>query len=487
MKLKTPLAVFTGLTLFGLSIVYTTNQAFAKNTTHALIIGIGSYTSPKISPLSTPVNDARSMKLFVEDNFLGEKKISLLIDEEATRKAILDQLKEMIKTVNKGDQFVFYYSGHGSQIPDENNEEADGLDETIVSVDADFYGGKWHNMIIDDELDSLLKQIEDKGVDVLVISDACHSGSITKSLDKTNKKSYMLSDDLVKRAYEARRKEEAWLDFSPYRTTWTAVASGQSAIENINLNNSIYTTLLIEGVSEKRADFDRDGIVTNSELHSYLLKSSETYCKLSKCKDGLTPTLAIQPEYLFQPFIPDPAYNRHHQDESASSAFTLPPEVALEEALSQKISSDISISIQPKGSVKIGDEIFVGVKSKKSGYLVLLDVNARGELIQIFPNKEAKDNHIKGGKTKYIPENDLAPYAITANEIGKSHMYAIVMHDAIDMQNILNKNKDLKPIPKNNAYIGEMIQLLNKPWTGDAITRIGDYSVARIDYIVHHK
>lgn len=485
MKFKTPLTVFTGLALLGLTIAYT-NQAFAKNTTHALIIGIGKYTSAKVSPLAKPVNDANSMKLFVENNFIGEKKITLLTDEDATRKAILGQLNQVIKTVKKGDQFVFYYSGHGSQIPDKNHEEADGMDETIVSADADFYAGEWHNMIIDDELDTLLKQIEDKEVDVLVISDACHSGSITKSTDKTNKP-YKLSDDLAKKAYEARRKEEAWLNSSPYRTTWTAVASSQLAIENMQLKTSIYTTLFIEGVSDKRADFDRNGIVTNSELHIYLLNASEKYCKLSQCEKGLTPTLAIHNEFLVQPFIPDPAFNRHNQNESTSSAFTLPPEAALEEALSQKISTDISINIQPKDSIKIGDEIFVGVNSKKSGYLVLLDVNAKGELIQIFPNEKAKDNRIEGGKKLYIPENNLAPYAIAANEVGKSHMYAIVTHDAIDIEKILDKNKDLEPIPRANAYIGELTQQLNKPWTGDAVTRMGDYGVARIHYTVHKK
>ena len=496
MKKRKPLSIVSSLVCLSLATSFISSCSCDHNTmtaktsilnpsTHALLIGIGSYINPEVSPLSKPVIDVANMKAFIEKQFNGDKYFTLLTDHKATRNAILAELDKLLDTAKQGDQVVFYYSGHGSQIPDDGIEEKDGMDETLVSADAKFIDGEWQNMIRDDELNIKLKALEDKDIDVLVISDACHSGSITKSAEKSTER-VLLADVLQQESYEERRKEKTWLDSSPYRTSWSAVASGQLALENSTLNGSVYTTLLIEGITDKRADYNHNGTVTNGELHRYLLDTSNKYCRLSQCEKGLTPTLEIHPDYISQSFIP--SFNKKHGNTKQGSEFTLPDMTTLlEETLAQKLSNDISIKITQKRAIKLGDEVFIGVTSKQSGYLILLDVNSKGELIQIFPNEKVKDNKIEGGKTRYIPENALDLYAIVANEVGKSNMYAIVTYDAIKLSDILNKNKDLLPVEKPRQYAGELAQRLNTPWTEDKISRLSKYAVAKVDYIVHEK
>ncbi|MEJ7636537.1 MAG: caspase family protein [Singulisphaera sp.] len=71
-----------------------------------------------------------------------------------------------------GDLFLLHYSGHGSQIPDTvgSTEEVDKLDETWCLHNAE---------MLDDELRRLWTCFK-KDVRIIIISDSCHSGGVSK-------------------------------------------------------------------------------------------------------------------------------------------------------------------------------------------------------------------------------------------------------------------------------------------------------------------
>jgi hypothetical protein len=85
----------------------------------------------------------------------------------ATRDGILSSLYRLAENTVGGDVAVFYYSGHGGQQPDLDNEELDGKDETLVAYDRE---------VIDDKIHEALKRFK-KGVQVIMISDSCNSGT----------------------------------------------------------------------------------------------------------------------------------------------------------------------------------------------------------------------------------------------------------------------------------------------------------------------
>jgi metacaspase-1 len=93
-----------------------------------------------------------------------------LITKKATRAAVLAGLRSAAKTLKAGDLFFLSYSGHGGQVPDSNGDERDRKDETWCLFDG---------QLIDDELYFALSQFA-AGVRVLVLSDSCHSGSVTR-------------------------------------------------------------------------------------------------------------------------------------------------------------------------------------------------------------------------------------------------------------------------------------------------------------------
>lgn len=96
-----------------------------------------------------------------------------LLSPAATRGAVIKSIQSAAATLKAGDLLVITYSGHGGQVPDGNNDEADDhLDETWCLYDGE---------LIDDELNALWATFAE-GVRILVISDSCHSGTVIKFL-----------------------------------------------------------------------------------------------------------------------------------------------------------------------------------------------------------------------------------------------------------------------------------------------------------------
>ena len=59
-----------------------------------------------------------------------------VLNEDATVANVINALKLMIDASMKGDELVFQYSGHGTQVYDENHDEADLFDEAVVHLMA---------------------------------------------------------------------------------------------------------------------------------------------------------------------------------------------------------------------------------------------------------------------------------------------------------------------------------------------------------------
>ena len=101
----------------------------------------------------------------------GKKfQLTKLLTKAATRARVMAQINKAARTLKSGDIFMLSYSGHGGQLPDMNNDEPDAQDETWCLFDGE---------MVDDELYALWQKFA-PGVRILVFSDSCHSGSVTK-------------------------------------------------------------------------------------------------------------------------------------------------------------------------------------------------------------------------------------------------------------------------------------------------------------------
>jgi hypothetical protein len=136
----------------------------------ALCIGINDYPGTD-ADLAGCVNDAQDWaKLLAQRGFA----VSLLLNGEATLAALRAGIADLIEDAAPGDSLVVTYSGHGTWRPDASGDEPDGRDEGLCPWDIGTAGP-----LLDDEMHGLFARRRD-GVRLVLISDSCHSGSVTR-------------------------------------------------------------------------------------------------------------------------------------------------------------------------------------------------------------------------------------------------------------------------------------------------------------------
>ncbi len=298
----------TGLRLLTIVLVAVALMAAAAapalSARRALLVGLEEYEEPGNS-LKGVREDVRLFReALIKNGAFSPDEIKTLIDKEATKEKILSVFQEwLLNGTQPGDTALFYFSGHGIQIWDENGDEVqDGLDEALMTWDAKLLSGKVakdfqgrpqsaftlngaKNFILDDEIGELFKRMN--GRKVVFISDSCHSGSVYKNVN-TRLVQYKTPGS---QAY--------------YKSPWTPRLAGKKAVirENTNIGgdlevngaqtavftasedsqpaaiimfekeptgvHSVFTWYLINGLAGK-ADLDHDGKISYGELAKFL-------------------------------------------------------------------------------------------------------------------------------------------------------------------------------------------------------------------------
>lgn len=140
-------------------------------TGRALTIGLNAVDPGHYGGWSGELNaceaDAEDMAAIAKDK---QYKVKTLLTSAATLQQVTEEIEDAAATLKKGDIFLLSYSGHGGQLPDLNTDEPDAQDETWCLFDRE---------LVDDQLFSLLTNFA-PGVRILVFSDSCHSGTVTK-------------------------------------------------------------------------------------------------------------------------------------------------------------------------------------------------------------------------------------------------------------------------------------------------------------------
>lgn len=164
-------------------------------------------------PLNACEADAHAMAAICADRGFSARK---LLTRDATRQAVTDALAAAARDLVSGDTLVISYSGHGGQLPDQNRDEDDGLDETWCLFDG---------QLVDDELYQLWASFA-AGVRIAVFSDSCHSGTVVK-------------DQMLLRAITARSLAGPAPDVAAYRAMPNVVA-----MRAYSANRAFYDELL---------------------------------------------------------------------------------------------------------------------------------------------------------------------------------------------------------------------------------------------------
>lgn len=145
-------------------------------TKKALCVGINDYPIAGMD-LKGCVNDAKAWSALLRKQYdFTSADVKVLLDKTATHEHVTDGLKALLAGARSGDVLVFTNSSHGTYVADAGRDEADRYDEAMCPYDCK------QELLTDDELRMLFADIP-RGVRLTVISDSCHSGSVTRAAE----------------------------------------------------------------------------------------------------------------------------------------------------------------------------------------------------------------------------------------------------------------------------------------------------------------
>jgi len=145
-------------------------------TSKALLIGVGDVQGFPLPAIDVDIENMRKVA-----TILGFKPadIRVLLDQDATNANVRANLTGWLREgVGPKDLVLIYFSGHGTRVADAAS--AGGVDDALVMHDAVFRNKRLENVLLGRQLGAAIANIPSQNV--LVLVDACHSGSATRSL-----------------------------------------------------------------------------------------------------------------------------------------------------------------------------------------------------------------------------------------------------------------------------------------------------------------
>jgi hypothetical protein len=171
----------------------------------ALLVGINQYPNPA-NNLEGCVNDIYKISALLQDAGVAAENIRVLFDERATRQAIIDRLEWLLDGSGDGQERIFYYSGHGAQLPAYNSEEiVDHVDECLVCHDFDWVK---ESAVTDDDFCQFYSALSYE-TRFYAFFDCCHSGGMARDGGRRIR-AINPPDDVRHRLLEWNREEHAW-------------------------------------------------------------------------------------------------------------------------------------------------------------------------------------------------------------------------------------------------------------------------------------
>jgi len=424
---------FSGI-LFGFIGIIT--AGYAEN--RALLVGIDNYQC--INSLIGSKQDVENMTQFIRSEWHYQPgQIRTLTDDTATRDGILKAFDDwLIRGSQPGDKVLFYYSGHGTFIEDDNRhqDESDGFDEALCPVDACQRGGKKINLIRDDEINQRLKQL--KGRQVIVIVDACHSGTMTKSAFTRPDPTIKVPAIWGKPPYSSTKsgfEQDTFVESQGDVVAYSAVGAKQEALVDTTVQpyTGVFTRRFIEGIRDKKADSNYDGKVSHRELLAYTRRESKAYCDTRRqCQRGLTPQLEVKSsmsddDIRIWAAIIDSIPSVEEQNGAVIEPQFIEPQFG-----------DLHLSILPSHRLQPGQRMQVEIDSSRTGYLLLFDTDSAGELKRLYPNPYSSQKGVRiiGSKVRIIPDTYSGFDLFASRTTGKKLLVALLVNNVNELSTL---------------------------------------------------
>jgi tetratricopeptide (TPR) repeat protein/uncharacterized caspase-like protein len=229
----------------------TNTQPTVTGNVYALVVGVSKYN--EVTPLRFANRDAEAFVDFLKSKSGGNvpaDNIKILTDEEATRSNFWMEYTDLKKRIKEGDMFYVYFAGHGDI--EQDISEGDPLLLLSKSYKQNYIAGGEYISLSD--LSRYLGAISKKGITVVFIADACHSGA-------------MLSGGNTGRETTVVALQQSWGN----EIKFLSCQPSEVSEENVKWGGGrgIFSFVLEEGL-KGLADTNNDSTVSVGEIKRYL-------------------------------------------------------------------------------------------------------------------------------------------------------------------------------------------------------------------------
>ncbi|TGV04839.1 caspase family protein [Flavivirga rizhaonensis] len=404
--------------LLTLMLLFSLNAIAEK---YSLIIAVGDYPTKTGWSSISSVNDIPLIKNVLLNQGFKEDNIMVLKNEQATRSGILKAIVDLQSKIKLGDIVVIHYSAHGQQIFDDNGEEIDGKDESIIPYDAfaEYLPGRYEgqNHIRDDELGNIIANFRNtlgKSGQLLILLDSCHSGSATRGGKA--------------RGGRATFAPPGWMPNSKTNK------SGSGLMEPTKASPNASPFVMISGASADELNYEYEGYGSLSFAFNKAMSelgSNVTYRKLfssiaanmNVISPNQTPTIEGDVDYkLFGgEYVKQQPYFQ-------VSKVSRPDIIRINAGKLQRLFEETTIKILPAGTTKV-DESKIITKGKitkayfneaiikldsplkttnEKGYWVFIDELSYGDIkMNLYIDKSVKSKSVKKELEAFLNEKKV--------------------------------------------------------------------------------
>ena len=364
----------------------------ARGDNRALLVGVGRFAN--FDETLNGVNLDLAMMTECA-RLLGFKndEIKVLANEQASAARVHAAIENwLIEGTGPEDRVLIYFSGHGSQIPDENGDEDDRFDEVLVLFDVLVTQSRGRpslsGVLVDDELNRMLARMRSRNI--LIILDACHSGSATRRLH------------LSARSFQTGQAKGKYFYYSP-----SLEAAGEGG--SFDIMTARHPLLDVDRYVAIAACRDDEKTIATSQGSIFTLGLRHALRSAAAAGESITPE-ELQNEAanfireqvrsdtdIFHPQIAGSDYLRRHPFPLVSTADGNGFVRNNLQGLVHKSSQTVWLELN-KTCYTPGEALKISVWIPEPGYLNILQIGIDDRVTVLFPNRYHPRNHVAPGK-----------------------------------------------------------------------------------------